>query len=114
MLGKRSFALLALVTTLIMIPAASAKTLRGIADINYNDWGAPGPNHPGTNFYWKGTINGDVKGTCYFWETDRNYVVGKTDTSRNSTFNSMVVDGSQDMTTVSGTLLPSSSGLRVL
>jgi hypothetical protein len=73
-----TFTVLAL--TLVSAPAVSAKTLKCDQIIYYNEWDEPGPNpnHPELE-YWKGEITGAITGTCYFWETEKNYIVGKTE-----------------------------------
>ena len=71
-------ALAMLMLIVAVAPAVSAKTLKCDQTIYYDDHGVPGPNpnHPET-FYWKGEITGAFTGTCYYWETAKNYVVGK-------------------------------------
>jgi len=66
-----------LALTLVPVQTVSAKTLKFDAVITFDDWGTPGPLHPESTMYWKGSISGGVSGTCYFWETEKNYVVGK-------------------------------------
>lgn len=60
-------------------PAVSAKTLKCDQTIYFNVYGVPGPHpdHLGETAYWKGTITGALTGTSYYWETAKNYVVGK-------------------------------------
>jgi len=71
-----TFAVVAL--PLVSVPAVSATTLKFDEVISIDDWGVPGPLHPETTMYWKGTISGAITGTCYFWEHwEENYVVGK-------------------------------------
>jgi hypothetical protein len=73
-----TFTVLAL--TLVSVPVVSAKTLKCYETIYYNDYSPnSGPNHPGVYAYWRGEITGEITGTCYFWETEKNYVVGKTE-----------------------------------
>ena len=66
------------VLTLVLVPAASARTTKCYQTIQFNDWGVSGPHpdHLGENMYWKGTITGDISGDSYYWETNRNYIVG--------------------------------------
>ena len=68
--------LVALVSMLWM-PAVSAKTLKCSFTMSYDVYPESGPNHPDVYGYWKGEITGDIDGICYFWETDKNYIVGK-------------------------------------
>jgi len=68
-----------LTLTIVSAPTVSAKTLKCDEIIRVNVWDTPGPNHPDVYVYWKGEITGGITGTCYFWETDKNYVVGNTE-----------------------------------
>jgi len=72
-----------LVLTMLMLvvafaPAASAKTLKCIQTIQFNDWGVAGPNPDHTETgYWMGTISGALSGTVYYWENMPDpYIVG--------------------------------------
>ena len=80
----RKIALMALAFAMFMLmatfaPAVSAKTLKCDQTIYFNVYGVPGPHpdHLGETAYWKGTISGAITGVSYFWETAKNYVVGK-------------------------------------
>jgi hypothetical protein len=59
------------------MPTVAAKTLTTYQNIVYNIWDEEGPQHPDVYEYWKGEITGGVTGTIYFWETDRNFIVGQ-------------------------------------
>ncbi len=67
-----------IVLMLVLIPAASGKITKCEQLIYYNDYGVQGPDprHTGETMYWKGTITGDISGTSYYWETQKNYIVG--------------------------------------
>jgi hypothetical protein len=67
----------ALALMLVSVPAVSAKTLECNLTIIYNVYPDAGPNHPGVYLYWKGEITGGITGTVYFWETAKNFIVGK-------------------------------------
>ena len=80
----RKIALMALAFAMFMLmatfaPAVSAKTLKCDQTIYFDDYGVAGPrpDHLGETAYWKGTISGAITGDSYFWETAKNYVVGK-------------------------------------
>jgi len=67
-----------LVLTLCLVPAVSGKKTNCDQTITFDDWGTAGPHpdHTSETMYWKGTITGEISATSYYWETDRNYVVG--------------------------------------
>ena len=80
----RKIALMALAFAMFMLmatfaPAVSAKTLKCDQTIYFNDYevAGPRPDHLGETAYWKGAISGAITGVSYFWETSKNYVVGK-------------------------------------
>ena len=80
----RKIALMALAFAMFMLmatfaPAVSAKTLKCDQTIYFNVYGVSGPHpdHLGETAYWKGTISGAITGVSYYWETAKNYVVGK-------------------------------------
>ena len=65
--------------SILSMPAVSAKVLRFDVTVIIDDWGIPGPLHDGETIYWKGPITGEITGTLYLWETDKNYLVGSTE-----------------------------------
>ena len=70
-------ACMAALLSMVWMPAVSATILESNFTMRYNIYPEPGPNHPGVYGYWKGEVTGDTTGTCYFWETEKNYIVGK-------------------------------------
>lgn len=70
------FAFLAL--ALMSVPAVSAKKLKFNETISLPglDPGMPGIQPQNRASDWVGFLTGDISGTCYFWETDKNFVTG--------------------------------------
>lgn len=63
--------------SMVFMPTVSAGTLKCDLTIMYKEYPEAGPNHPGVFLYWKGQITGEFAGTVYFWETDKNRIVGQ-------------------------------------
>jgi hypothetical protein len=64
--------------TLVSVPAVSAKTLKFnltiyLPGLNPNMHGIQPQDRSAD---WSGPLTGDIVGTAYFWETDKNFVTG--------------------------------------